>query len=317
MVLASSVLASNLVPTQDKIAIACVDGSARNGFELLLPLGFHSFEKSRIAMNTFSLRQLKKKMRKCADIGSSIRHVSQLFHHSPRAAFCHLVFISAGLPESLVISGVDTAIGFHTISPQQLFPLVTENHPLGWHIFYDANADDPRSSEVHFMRKVSQVVRQIRTGLSPGALSDLNLFLNEGQGCHFESTIEDCHLARLRPGEIWTLKAKIDVPIEFYQESHLTEHPLLKDLISQINGVLRAYSSYPAAQHILSARLEYQHSLLPAPQTICLETHCTVSRTKTVPFQGSGIHHQDPRLVSYELDDEDLSISLGSASESS
>ncbi|CAG8200388.1 unnamed protein product [Penicillium nalgiovense] len=315
MVLASSVFASNLVAEIDRTAIACVDGSSKNGFKLLLPLGFHSFDTLRTALNEFSLRRLKKKTRRTPDVGNSIRQTSRLFYPSPRAAFCHLVFISACPPEDLSISGVDKAIGIHTISPQLRFPLGTENHPLGWHIFYDADADDPRSCEVHFMRKVSKVVRQLRTGLSPGAISDLNLFVEQGHGCRFESAMEDCHLARLRPGETWIFKVKIGVPIEFYQETQLIEHPGLEDLIRQINNVIKAYSSEPAAQHVLSARLEHQHSLLPRPHTICLETHCTIPRTPGVPPRPSNDHRQVSALMSSELDDDAISISLGSASE--
>ncbi|KAF9249860.1 hypothetical protein DTO027I6_4917 [Penicillium roqueforti] len=314
MVLASSVLASNLV-SNDRIAVACVDGSSKDGFKLFLPLGFHPFETLRAALNEFSLRQLKKKTRKAPDASNSIRQASRLFYPSPRAAFCHLVFISAFPPENLFISGVDTAIGIHTISPQPCFPLGTANHPLGWHIFYDANADDPRSCEVHFMRMVSKVIRQLRTGLSPGILSNLKLFVEQGHGCQFDSAMEDCHLARLRPGETWILKVKIGVPIEFYQETQLTEHPVFEDLIRQINSVLKAYSSEPAAQHVLSAHLEHQHSLLPKPHAICLETHCTISRIPGVPPRPSDDYRKVSALMSYEMDDDAISISLGSSSE--
>ncbi|KAJ5154886.1 uncharacterized protein N7500_010325 [Penicillium coprophilum] len=315
MILASSVLTSNLATSSDRIAIACVDGSSRNEFELLLPLRFHSFETLRTALNAFSLRHMKKKTRKFPDACNSIRQASRLFYPSPRAAFCHLVFISPCPPENMFISGVDTAIGIHTISPQPRFPLKSANHPLGWHIFYDADADDPRSCEVHFMRRVSKVVRQLRTGLSPGALSNLKLLVEEGHGCRLESAMEDCHMTRLRPGETWIFKVKIGVPIGLYQETQLTEHPVLEDLIRQINSVLKAYSSEPVAQHVLSARLEHQHSLLPKSHTVCLETHCTISRTPGVPPPPSGDYRKVSALMSYELDDDAISISLGSASE--
>jgi hypothetical protein len=317
MILASSILASNLAPNRDRIAMACVDGRATNGFGLLLPLGFHSFETLRSASNTFSLRQLKKRKVPCVDAGNSIRQVSQLFYSSSRAAFCHLVFISANPREGLVISGVDTSIGLHTISPQLSFPLDTTDHPLGWHIFYDAGSDDPRSSEVDFMRKVSTFVRQIRTGLRPGMMTDLRLSIDQGPGCRFESAIGYCQLARLRPGETWVLKMKVDVPIEFYQEAQLTEYPLLEDLIREINRLLKAYSSYPTAQHVFSARLEYKHSLLPTPHAIFLETHCTISRTPGVPSRASEAHQEVPTLMSYEMDDDTFSLGLGSASDSS
>ncbi|KAJ5581562.1 hypothetical protein N7535_000182 [Penicillium sp. DV-2018c] len=320
MILASSILASNLAPNRDRIAVACVDGRARNGFELLLPLGFHSFETSRNALNRLSLAQLRKVKKgkvPSVDAGNSIRQVSQLFFSSTRTAFCHLVFISTHSPEGLVISGVDTAIGLHTISPRLSFPLFTTDHPLGWHIFYDADSDDPRSSEVHFMRKISKFVRQIRTGLRPGLMTDLRLFIDEGLGCHFESATRYCQLARLRPGETWVVKMKVDVPIEFYQEAQLTGYPILEGLIREINRVLKEYSCYPTAQHILSARLECQHSLLSTPHDICLETHCTISCAPVVPSGAFGPRQEDTRLMSYEMDDDTFSLSKGSASDSS
>lgn len=317
MVLASSVLTSNLVPNRDRIAIACIDGSEKDGVGLLLPLGFHSFEASRTALNTFSLRQLQKKLKRSSDTGKSIRRVSQLFCRSPRAAFCHLVFISANPPENLCISGVDPAIGFHTMSSELSFPIQTATRPLGWHIYYDATADDPHSSEVHFMRKVSKVVRQLRTGLNPGVISQLRLFFDQGYGCQFESAMEDSRLAYLRPGETWILKVRIGVPIETYQKAQFTGHPMLEEMISEIDSVLEVYSPGPTAQHVFSARLEYQHSLLPTPHAVCLETHCTISHIPGVPLGAPGDDNKIPRLASYELDDEAISISLGSASESS
>jgi hypothetical protein len=316
MVVASSVLTSNLVLNHDRLAIACVDGGANSGFELLLPLGFHSFGTIRIALNTFSLRQLKKKRRIGSNLGHSLRQISQLFSPSSRAAFGHLVLVSANSPkDTLFISGVDPAIGFHTISPQLTFPLNTTNHPLGWHIFYDADADDPRSLESHFMRKVSKVVRQLRTGINPGCISNLELGVNHGPGCKFESAVECCKLNRLRPGETWVLKTKIGTPVKFYQETHLTQHPIIQDLIGQINEVIRMYSSEPVAQHVLTAHLKYYHSLLPPLHAICLETHCTISRTPFSSFPSLS-EQKDSALMLYEQDDDAISISMESASES-
>jgi hypothetical protein len=321
MVLASSVLTSNLVTNHDRLAIACLDGSVKKGFELLLPLGFQSFEAIRTALNTFSLRELKKRKRRESDLGHSLRQISQLFYPSSRAAFAHLVLVSAQSPaDNLLISGIDPAIGLHTISPQSTFSLVTTSHPLGWHIFYDANVEDSQSREPHFMRKVSKVVRQLRSGISPGFISNLELSINHGPACKFESAVECCRLDRLRPGETWILKTKIGTPVKFFQETQLTGHPIIQDLIYQINEVIRLYSSEPVAQHVLTARLEYRHSLLPTPQAIRLETHCTIPHTPGPSFWPPS-SEKGSALISYEEEDDDydgdtISPSLGSASES-
>ncbi|KAJ5351673.1 hypothetical protein N7452_000647 [Penicillium brevicompactum] len=317
MVVATSILISNLVANNDRLAIACVDGSTKKKFELLLPLGFHSFESTRAALDAFSLGQLKKKRKPSPDVSHSIRRVSRLFCPSPRAAFGHLVFVSANPHpvNTLIISGIDRAIGFNTISPHPRFPLETTSHPLGWHIFYDENADDAQAGGSHFMSKVSKVVRQLRTGISAGFISNLDLCFQLGPGCTFESALECTQLQRLRPGETWILKTKVGIPIDFYEKPHLTEHPIIRDLVSQINEIIRMYSSQPIAQHILSVNLKYQHSLLPAPHEVSLETHCTVPRPVNVGLQ-SPSEDEKAALMGYE-DDDGISAGLGSASDGS
>lgn len=314
MVLACSVLTSNLILNHDKLAIACVDGSTRRGFELLLSLGFHSFESTRAALDTFSLRQLQKKRKQVPDLSHSMQQVSQLFRLSPRAAFRHLVFISPSPPtEPLVISGIDPAIGFNTISPQPIFPLETRNHPLGWHIFYDSSSGDPRVGDSHFMRRVYKVIRQLRTGIRTGYISNLDLYIILNPDCTFLSALECCQLKRLRPGESWIVKTKIGVPGDCYQENLLTENPLMHDLINQINDVIRLYSFGPPVQDLFDARLKYGHSMLLGPNDIFLESHCSIARTDAPPYYSSD--DTSSRLSGYEQGDEIISTSPGSVSE--
>lgn len=314
MVLACSVLTSNLVLNHDKLAIACVDGNTKRGFELLLSLGFHSFESTRAALDTFALRQLQKKRRQVPDLSHSMQQMSQLFRLSPRAAFRHLVFISPGPPtEPLVISGIDPAIGFNTVSPQPLFPLETRNHPLGWHVFYDSNMGDPRFGDSQFMRRVYKVIRQLRTGIRAGYISNLDLSIDLNPDCTFQSALQCCQWKRLRPGESWILKTKIGVPGDCYQETLLTENPMMQDLINQINDVIRLYSPGPLVQDLFDARLKYGHSMLLGPNDIFLENHCSVARTGAPPYYFSD--DTSSGLSGYEQGDDVISISQGSVSE--
>jgi hypothetical protein len=316
MIMASTALASNLIATYDRLALACVNGRSPNGFDILLPLGFHSAESAQAALNIFSIRQMKKHRRRCPDLANSIQKVSRLFCPSSRTAFCHLVFVSAGSPKTFLIANIDKAIGFHTVSPQPYFPLGTA-HPPGWHICSDADEADPDPRNAHFVRKVTKVVRQLRTGISPGVISDLKLSVGPGNGCWFEAAAGSTHLMRLRPGETWIYKLKIGLPLVQYQDTQLTDNSMFTELIAEINDVLREYSAEPVFQQVLTAGLEYEHSFLPKSHTVCLETHCTISRTLDMSHKPACGHEKISTLMAYEDDDDSISISLGSASESS
>ncbi|CAG7918859.1 unnamed protein product [Penicillium olsonii] len=320
MMLASSILTSNLIPNRDRLAVACVDGSMRNGFDLLLPLGFHPFDRIRAAFDAFYLRQIKRNQRPRVntDLSHTLRQICQLFRMYPRAAYGHLVLVSGNYPspDPLLISGIDRAIGVHTLSPHSRFPLDTQDHPLGWHIPYDEHAENLQSEDSHLMRKVSQFVRQVRTGITAGFLSNLDLYMVLGRGCILlsETPIDHCRLERLRPGEKWITKVKVGVP-DFYHEVkwQLTAHPIIQDLIHQLDEVIAMYSSQSLAQYILSSGLKYEHSLLSEPHEVCLESHCTIARDPNLTFRPP-LNDANLELLSYE-DAGSISASFGSASE--
>lgn len=287
MIFGSSNLTSNLVTNYDRFALAYVDPSEACGFKLLLPLEFHAVEVIHSAFESFSASRLAKTKQTQSDLGCVVLRVSQLFRRSPRAAFCHLVFISAAPPPQLSVPRVDEAIGLHTISPQPCFPFETTSHPSGWHIFRDVSLRNTDPNELYFMRKVSKVVRQLRTGLSPGAISDLNLRLVPGFECQIQSVLQDCNLKCLRPGESWIIHVQISVPPArraAFNPEHSTpmhsHHPIIDGLIREVEKVFNEYSIKDMDRHIFTAQLEYKNSLLPATNTIHLESHCTVSRNE-------------------------------------
>ncbi|OQD86780.1 hypothetical protein PENANT_c007G02687 [Penicillium antarcticum] len=315
MIMASTVLASNLIATFDRLALACVNGRSPSGFEILLSLGSHSVEAVQAALDIFSIRQMKKHRRRCPDLVNSIQKVSRLFCPSSRTAFCHLVLVSARSPKSLLLANIDKAIGFHTVSPETYFPLGIA-HPPGWHICSDTDEEDSGPSNAHFARKVSKVVRQLRTGISPGVISDLKLSVGPGDECWFEAASGSTDLMRLRPGETWIYKLKIGLPLVQRQEPQLMDHSMFRDLIAQINDVLREFSSEPALQQVLTVGLEYEHSFLPKSHTVCLETHCTIA-IPDMSHKPVHSHQKISTLMAYEAEDDSFEINLGSASESS
>ncbi|KAJ5682834.1 hypothetical protein N7462_005999 [Penicillium macrosclerotiorum] len=280
--LGSTVLASNLVQNHDRVALMYIDPKAKHGVGQLLPLGFHSFDAIRSALNKFA--QYQHLIMTYPNIGNAIRRISDMFGACPRAAFCQLFFVSATPPAHLSLPWMNQAIGFHTITPQTCLPLTFANFQAGWHIAYDVGMNDtcPRGS--HFIRNVSRVVRQLRTGIRPGSILDLKLSIIPGSGCHMHSFMESFQLTSLRPGETWIIPLQIEVPPAFQQLSSVSDRwgspvhsPIFEDLLEKINGLIAEYSG-ETTQAILKARVEYRHSLLPAPNNIHVESHLTVAR---------------------------------------
>lgn len=287
--LGPSVLASNLVHNHDRIAIACIDGAAKPGFEILLPLGFHSLEVVRSTLNKFAQRQQLVKHADHLDLGNVIEHVANMFGTSTRAAFCHLFFASANPPDHLLIPYIDQAIGFHTITPQACLPVTRPNLQAGWHISYDVGAQEVCPTGAHFIRKVSKVIRHLRTGIRPGIISDLKLSLLPSHGCSIQTVINGTQLTCLRAGETWVIPIQISVPSAFERRARASDSPVhspvFEDLLAQIDELLEEYTG-EMVQPVLTAAVNYRHSLLPSPNTIHAETHLTVVRTED--YQQSG-----------------------------
>lgn len=293
--LGCSVLASNLIYNHDRIALAYVDEGAHSCFGILLPLGFHSLDAVSSSLNLFSRRQHLKGRKTDPDIGSIIQQAAGLFETSPRTSFCHIFFISAAAPVQLMLPWIDQAIGFHTITSQSCLPLQHVNHQPGWHISYDVGDVGTCPKGSHFIRKVARVVRQLRTGVRAGTIYNLKLSVIAGGGCHIQSVMDDSRLTSLRAGETWVIPVQIsvpavchDTPSETEQEETQPYSPLVQDLIDRINGVLMDYTK-EVPQPILTAHIEYQHSLLPPSNSIHMETHLTVVRSEHTDWGSSQV----------------------------
>lgn len=253
----------------------------------MLPLGFHPIEAIRSALNTFSRSQLIDN-EVCSDLGNVIQRASSVFSYSPREAFCHLFFVSATPPEHLLVPWIDQAIGFHTITPHACLPLDNNLSPPGWHISYTVGASDTGPRETHFIRRISRVIRQLRTGIRTGSISALKISIVPAHGCQVQSVFENITLMSLRPGETWSIPVQIRVPAAFRQSSQITQtvscqqYPLIDEMMGRINRLLQDFSSDEITQPLLTAYAEYQHSLLPTPSTIKVDTHLTVIRRKEI-----------------------------------
>lgn len=285
----TTILASNTIQNHDRIALGYVDGAATNQFQLLLPLGFHSVDDIRAALNIFARRTPFDKQDP-PDLGVAIQEVSRVFSSSPRIAYCHLFFVSSMLPANYSVPWIDQAIGFHTITPQSFVPLTHLNKQPGWHIFYDFGTEETHKKRTHFTRNVQIVIRHIRVGLRPGYLTQVKIDLTPGSGCQIEPVNKTYQIASLRPGETWTLPVRVIVPVAF-QEPDRNElqklPPIAMETIIGINKFLMGWVR-DIPERILTVNVEYRHSLLPTECTINLPEHVTSLRCRHAH------HHPQP-----------------------
>ncbi|KAJ5901626.1 hypothetical protein N7495_002154 [Penicillium taxi] len=277
---ASSVLISNLTQNHDKIALAYVDANAGCGYEPLLLLGFHTIDTIRTALNTFSQHQILKSGSLYSDVGSVIRQISSLFSFCPRQSFCHIFFVSATPPEHLSVPSINPAIGIHTVTPHSLFPVGQEVLNLGCHIPNNVGTC-AGSKEIPLVQVASQIFRQLRTGIHPGSICDVKLFIHPNEGCEITSAIENFGLISLRPGETWTVPIQLHVPATFrhtYYQAEQSNHPIIQELITEIDYLLMDDSPEEMIQPIFTACVEYKHSLLPTSSTVHIENSFTIIR---------------------------------------
>ncbi|KAJ5948225.1 hypothetical protein N7466_001240 [Penicillium verhagenii] len=318
--LASFVLANHITHRHDRIALAYVDGRSNQGFEVLLPLGFHSIEAIRSALKSFSRFASKHKV--SFELGDVFHRVSCILLRSPRNAFPHLFFVSATPPDHLEISNIDHAIGFHTITPHPSLPLDKDNpsYPSGWHISYTVGASDTGPRETHFIRRISRVIQQIRTGIRAGSIDDLKISIAPGYGCEIQSAFESINLKSLRPGETWSIPVHICVPnaalrrkSQIAQTGSSSEHPLIYDMMSRLDCLLQDFTSNEIIQPLLKAHVEYRHSLLPEPSTVHVDSHLTIIRRIEVDMGASEGSVRGSMEGSAQYSD--YSLSMGSLSD--
>lgn len=286
-IIVSSLAIVSSLTIDDRFAIAYVDKDSADDFGLLLPLGVHSLESARIAMDVFSLHQLTGQRSRKIGLQKIIQQISETVYLHDRPALCHAFFVTASPSVRLSTPAMDRGIGFHTISPHFRFPFSGSDIPSGWHIFYDINSYDADSKEAMLRHKISTAIEHMRTGVEPGVVTNLKLSLAAGDRCEVQAVLEECHLDLLRPGEKWMVPVQIRVPAASIKQPlqvadgnticH-SSHPSVDKVMTQLQDLLTDFSHEDITQHIVSAQLEYRHTLLPAHNIVHLESFCTVVR---------------------------------------
>ena len=132
------------------------------------------------------------------------------------------------------------------------------------------------------------LISQARSGKLLGNLTELVLEVSAGPDCILEGVIGNVNFAELHPGEVFTALLRLTVRDAVVQEYSLPGSPtqsseaLLNttDVLGQLDKILG-----PTEAKILTARLTYKHSLLPAGTTCSVTSECHVKRRPPDPDQ--------------------------------
>lgn len=132
------------------------------------------------------------------------------------------------------------------------------------------------------------LIPQARSGKNLGNLTELVLEVSAGPDCIIEGVIGNVEFTKLHPGEVFTVLFKLRVRPTTGQGYSLSRTPTrssealsdTKQILSQLDKMLGT-----TAAKILTARLTYRHSLLPAGTTCSVTTECHMKRRLPDPDQ--------------------------------
>jgi hypothetical protein len=243
-------------------------------------------------MESILLSALTKDNRDGFGLGKAIlQAVDMLVQQGGSATLCH-VFVITGNRNCTTFSlpMIDARVGLHTISLDPQFRLYGSEAPYGWHIYTEDYSNAQVIAEGTLRDKIQMVIAHLHTGVDSGTAKDLRLSLVPGDGCQIESIYGNTFCKDLRPGEKWTISAKIRVPAasgkQFMPHKNQTnaeicarnQHRTVEELMDQLQHMLD--TCLPETDQILmTVFLGYRHSLLPKSHIVRVSECCNVVRS--------------------------------------
>ncbi len=195
-----------------------------------------------------------------------------------------LTSAASGLPfQSLVHENLT----FHIISPAGAPRNDTSPHCNGWKLrSLSGNETQAMSKKkdldpTSVWNQLRVLIPQARSGKLLGSLTELVLEVSAGPDCSIEGVIGKVEFTKLHPGEVFSALFKLrshTTTIQGFPSSHAPTQssealPSSNDILSQLDKMLGTTDA-----KILTARLTYKHSLLPAGTSCSVTTACHVKR---------------------------------------
>lgn len=185
---------------------------------------------------------------------------------------------------------------FHVICPASVprenFGAIDCN---GWKL-RSMSGKEPQAGRAHkdtdqtsLLNKLRDLIMHARGGKDAGKLTYLSLDIKPGPKCRIESVMGKSEYLTLHPGELRTILVRLRVPAAKAQENTLSRSATLPalgqysiDIQNELDRMLRVA---PRPAKVLSARLEYKHSLLSANTSCSVLAECSLKKRVTTPAE--------------------------------
>ena len=282
-------LSSILNPAADRLAILCTSGADTDGAnpQLLLPLGPVNTRKVKYIVDSIETSSNRSKPDVTA-LQSSMEMAKDILLEpqrdvGPRASWSpitgHIFVLTAnliGLPSWLL---KDDRLQIHVVHPGSVPWKGQEDLEVnGWRFWTmpflrGSNAASAAKDESQPSNDIPALVAHARLGRSSGALSDLMLEVRAGPGCTIEAVMGRSKFSSLHAGEkvLALVKLRIGtIPMIASALSNVASRvtsPSSEDLLQELDIMLGETSTL-----ILTAKLRYKHSLLPADSHVSVKT---------------------------------------------
>ena len=282
-------LASILNVITDRMAIICISSLQDSDSTLIWPLSQVKTHKIKTSLDTITTtRQMptgdlwkqaiifaRKILMQSAIPNEDTEPLQDTFGH---------VFLLTGNAASLPPEPLtDDKLQFHVICPATV---PREHHNLircnGWKLqslsgnelhAVSANKNiDPSS----MLNKLRGLIMHARGGKLAGVLSDIFIDVRPGHDCSIEEVMGSTRFSTLHPGESATILVKLRIHGARAKGYSLTQSgaPLdADDIMNELDEMLRS-----SAVQILTARLKYRHSELPAGTICSINAKCCLKQ---------------------------------------
>lgn len=282
-------LSSILDPTVDRLAILSTSGAStdESSPQLLLPLGPVTYRKVKSIVDSIVSSSHRNKPN-VTNLQSSLEMAKDILMEPrgdvvPPASWSaitgHIFLLTAnlaGLPSWLL---KDDRLQIHVVHPGSVPWKGQEDIKVnGWRFWTmpflgGRNGASARRDEPLPSNDLRALVALARLGRSSGLLSDLVLEVKAGPGCTIEAVMGRSTFASLHAGEKRVALVKLKIGTIPMIASALSDRasdltsPSSDDLLQELDIMLGQTST-----RILTAKLRYKHSLLPADTHVSVRT---------------------------------------------
>lgn len=287
-------LASILSPVTDRIAILCTSPySTASEPSIISSLAQIKTHKLKTALDAIESSQEKPTT---AAWETVIEDAKEMLLQStlpdpdtePRLdTFGHIFIFTANTHEIPAGSLIHDKLQFHIIRPailarSDLRSLDCNGWKLGSSSESEPQAVSARkdTDPISLFNRLRALVAHSRSGKILGNMSGLRLDIKPGPGCSVEGVMGETYYPALYPGELLTILVKLRIRTTASQgyllpnaPSQSITSPHSADIMGELDKMLGI-----SGTSILSVKVRYEHSLLPAGTTCAVISECRLKR---------------------------------------